>query len=584
MSEGIARRVGAALAGAVRGLRRLWRGSLHVRVVTITVLTGAIVSFALGAYLYQRVGEGLVEARIASARQDALAKRADAQLIFANAAHTDLTSLRQLVQDTVVHIASPGDDASRRVVMMQALDNTGQAIPRTSSQGATSELVPVKLRGALRDDPSHQQLTIAPVPTGTGGRVPAVVIGSRVNVPNAGAYDLFFLFPMDTEVHTLSIVRSAFMAGGVALVLLLAALAYLLTRMVVTPVRDAAQVAQRLTAGDADERMRVRGEDDLARLARSFNAMADSLQRQIRQLEDLSQLQQRFASDVSHELRTPLTTIRMAVDLIHDRRGDFDPLTARSAELLSRELDRFEALLTDLLEISRFDAGAASLQVEPVDVRDIVTRVVDAAAPLAAAAGVPVRVFARKPVLAPVDQRRIERIVRNLVTNAIEHAEGQPVDITAGAGKDAIAITVRDYGIGLQPGQEQMVFDRFWRADPARARTTGGTGLGLSISSEDAQLHGGRLEAWGAPGEGACFRLTLPVRPGVPIRRSPLPLEPEDSRTDLLPASGPATGPTPASASGSTAVAAPGPTASGAGSRTGSAVPLAVELPERGQR
>ena len=119
--------------------------------------------------------------------------------------------------------------------------------------------------------------------------------------------------------------------------------------------------AERLAAGNLDERMRVRGEDDIARLATSFNAMASSLQRQIGQLEDLSHLQQRFTSDVSHELRTPLTTIRMAADMIHDSRGDFAAHVARSSELLSKELDRFESLLADLLEISRFDAGGAVL-------------------------------------------------------------------------------------------------------------------------------------------------------------------------------------------------------------------------------
>ena len=117
--------------------------------------------------------------------------------------------------------------------------------------------------------------------------------------------------------------------------------------------------------------------------------MASSLQRQIRQLEDLSRVQRRFVSDVSHELRTPLTTVRMAADVLHEAREDFDPATARSAELLQTQLDRFEALLTDLLEISRYDAGAAVLDVEPVDLREVVRRVVDAAEPLGRAQGGP---------------------------------------------------------------------------------------------------------------------------------------------------------------------------------------------------
>jgi two-component system sensor histidine kinase MtrB len=255
--------------------------------------------------------------------------------------------------------------------------------------------------------------------------------------------------------------------------------------------------------------------------------MADSMQRQIRQLADLSRLQQRFVSDVSHELRTPLTTIRMAGDLIHDSRSGFEPTVARSAELLHHELDRFESLLTDLLEISRFDAGAAVLEVEASDLRASVDRAVDAHRTLAARKGTQLVVNQPdEPVIAEMDSRRIERVLRNLVSNAIEHGEGLPVEVTIGSNDSAVAVTVRDHGVGLKPGEAALVFTRFWRADPARARTTGGTGLGLAIALEDARLHAGRLEAWGALGEGSCFRLTLPRKADATITSSPLPLSP----------------------------------------------------------
>jgi len=139
----------------------------------------------------------------------------------------------------------------------------------------------------------------------------------------------------------------------------------------------ARRIAERLAAGKLEERMQVRGTDDLARLAVSFNKMASNLQRQIRRLEELSRLQRRFVSDVSHELRTPLTTVRMAADLLHESRDQFDPISRRSVELLQNELNRFEELLADLLEISRFDAGAAALDLEDVDLRDIVNRVLE---------------------------------------------------------------------------------------------------------------------------------------------------------------------------------------------------------------
>jgi two-component system sensor histidine kinase MtrB len=302
------------------------------------------------------------------------------------------------------------------------------------------------------------------------------------------------------------------------------------TRQVVTPVRMAARIAERLSAGRLEERMRVRGEDDLARLAAAVNKMAPSRQRQIRQLEDLSRVQRRFVSDVSHELRTPLTTVRMAADVLHEARESFDPVTGRSAEILQAQLDRFEALLADLLEISRYDAGAAVLEAEPTDLRLLAASVVEAMEPLAERRGSSLVVRgSRGACVAEVDGRRIQRILRNLLANAIEHGEGRPIEVYVTGDEQAVAVAVRDHGIGLAPGEAAMVFNRFWRADPARARTTGGTGLGLSISMEDAHLHGGWLQVWGETGDGSQFRLTLPRVQGADLDHSPIPLEPMDS-------------------------------------------------------
>lgn len=221
----------------------------------------------------------------------------------------------------------------------------------------------------------------------------------------------------------------------------------------------------------------------------------------------------------------------MAADVIHEARSDFDPVTARSAELLGDQLDRFESLLSDLLEISRFDAGAAALEAEPIDLRQVVRRVIGGAEPLAERKGTRVRVVGdEQPVIAEADARRVERVLRNLVVNAVEHGEGRDVVVRMGVAGGAVAVAVRDYGVGLKPGEATRVFNRFWRADPARARTTGGTGLGLSIAVEDARLHGGWLQAWGEPGGGSQFRLTLPRTADEPLRGSPIPLEPEDSR------------------------------------------------------
>jgi two-component system sensor histidine kinase MtrB len=308
-------------------------------------------------------------------------------------------------------------------------------------------------------------------------------------------------------------------------------IALLVTRQVVSPVRLAANTAERLANGRLEERMKVRGEDELARLATTFNSMADALQRQIRQLEDLSRVQHRFVSDVSHELRTPLTTVRMAADVLHEGRASYPPAAMRSAELLQAELDRFEELLVDLLEISRYDAGAASLDAEPTDLRALVRRAVEQAQPLAEAKGIDVDLsgLPAEPVIAEVDHVRVERVLRNLVVNAVEHAEGQPVEISAAGNGVSAAIVVRDHGMGLKPGEAGLVFTRFWRGDPSRARTSGGTGLGLAIALEDVRLHGGWLQAWGEPGSGAAFRITLPCRVGAPFDSSPLPLQPADA-------------------------------------------------------
>jgi two-component system sensor histidine kinase MtrB len=298
----------------------------------------------------------------------------------------------------------------------------------------------------------------------------------------------------------------------------------------VLPVRHAAQAAQRVSDGHLGERMQVRGVDDLAALATSFNGMARSLQRQLRELEELSNVQRQFVSDVSHELRTPLATIKMAADVLFEARTELDAAAGRSVELLQSQLERFESLLVDLLEISRFDAGAATLEADLVDVCDLVRRSADDAQQLAERRGG--RIEFRLPAtgcFAEVDRRRVERILRNIFVNAVEHGEGKDVVVTTAMDSDAVAVSVRDYGVGLRSGEEQKVFDRFWRADPARARTIGGSGLGLAISLEDARLHGGWLQAWGERGKGSVFRLTLPRLAGAELVGSPLPLGPDEA-------------------------------------------------------
>ncbi|NDC81098.1 MAG: sensor histidine kinase [Actinobacteria bacterium] len=238
------------------------------------------------------------------------------------------------------------------------------------------------------------------------------------------------------------------------------------------------------------------------------------------QRTNLQYFQQRFVSDVSHELRTPLTTIRMASDLIYAARERFDPTIARSAELLLSQIDRFEELLTDLLEVSRFDAQVATLSLSRIDLVKLVNRCVEDLAMDAKQREVQIRIDApNEELFIDGDSRRIERIMRNLLGNAIDHAEGKPVDLTIKAGQSAVSISVKDYGVGIATNHLERVFDRFWRADPSRSRIRGGTGLGLSIAREDANLHGGDIKLWSELGAGAQFVLTLPLTQDQLINR-----------------------------------------------------------------
>jgi two-component system, OmpR family, sensor histidine kinase MtrB len=438
----------------------------------------------------------------------------------------DAASVRSTLDRTVQALLNRGGPAGDFDVVM-VYGGTGRTERPAFSRRDVYVALPADLRADV--EAGNQSWKYALVPDETGHPQPTLLVGAAV--PGAPGADeqigLYYAFPLDQEAESLTLIRSTVIISGIALTLFVVGIGVLVTRLVVDPVRSAAGTAQRLAEGQLEERMAVRGEDDLARLATSFNAMADSLQRQITQLEALSQLQQRFTSDVSHELRTPLTTVQMAADVLFESRDGFSPAVARSAELLRAELDRFEGLLSDLLEISRYDAGAAVLDAEPTGLGVLVDRVVAALSSLAAVHGT--ELVVSRPadeVIAEIDARRVERILRNLIGNAIEHGAGGPVEITLASNPTAAAVTVRDFGVGLSAADAQHVFDRFWRADPSRVRTVGGSGLGLSISLEDARLHSGWLQAWGQPGAGAQFRLTLPLTAGGELTSSPLPLRP----------------------------------------------------------
>jgi len=505
---------------------RWWYTSLPLRVVASTFGASVLVLVLGGWLLMTQASQGVLETKQASSVDESVAAFDSAQKKL-YAAGVTRSNLNAILLQLSVDAANRGTATGQYFVIVQGPSGA------FSSNNVSTDTVPDALRATVLQS---EGLWVTPTEIRylNGTTEPGLVVGSALITPGVGRYPMYLVFPLDAEVKVLEVLQNAVISSGALLILLLTLIAALVARQVVSPVRAARRAAERLAAGMLDDRMKVKGSDDLARLAISMNHMASELQKQIFQLEELSRVQQRFVSDVSHELRTPLTTVRMASELLYEAREDFDAVASRSAELLHAELDRFEALLTDLLEISRFDAGAAVLTPEETDLVALAADVLDANASLARRYHSTIRLHSEGPCLAEVDPRRVERIVRNLVSNAIEHGEGHPIDVTVAADGEAVALTVRDHGVGFEAAQAKQVFHRFWRADPSRSRTVGGTGLGLAISMEDARLHGGWLNAWGRPGQGAQFRLTVPREAGGILQTSPLPVVPRDLVRDSV--------------------------------------------------
>lgn len=505
-----------------RAVGLIWRRSLQLRVVVLTLGLSAAVILVLGFVLTSQITNRVLDVKVHAATEELDRARNTVSGIVSGEEARSLDSSLQLARNTLISKTGQSTGAALAGTFDAVLMVPGDG-PRAATAAGPDEQIPKSLRDFVKAGQVSYQYSTVHTDTFSG---PALLIGSPVpsQVPNL---EVYLVFPLNSEESTISLVRGTMATGGLVLLVLLAGIALLISRQVVLPVRSASRIAERFAEGHLSERMPVRGEDDMARLAVSFNDMAESLQRQITNLEEFGNLQRRFTSDVSHELRTPLTTVRMAADLIHDHSEELDPALRRSTELMVNELDRFETLLNDLLEISRHDAGVAELSVEAVDLRSTVNSALGNVGHLADEAGIELLVnLPDHEVIAEVDARRVERILRNLIANAIDHAEHKPVRIRMAADEDTVAVTVRDYGVGLRPGEEKLVFSRFWRSDPSRVRRSGGTGLGLAISIEDARLHQGRLEAWGEPGKGACFRLTLPLVRGHKVTTSPLPLKP----------------------------------------------------------
>lgn len=501
---------------------RWWSRSLSIRVVTTSVTAALVVFGVTGWLLVTDSSRGILEAKTRQSVSEASAVLTSMQ---SGLRDTDLRT--STVNERLTELAR--DAANRGNVGNQYEIVISGPVSDITSAGLSVTSVPESIREAVLTA-SQDLYTTPTLIVFTDGRTskPGLVVAGALLASGSGRYPVYFVFGMGQEQQTLAVVKQSALVAAAVFVPLITGIMYVISLQALRPIRAAREASERIAAGNLDERMTVSGTDDLAGLGRAMNHMADELGRKIQQLENLSLVQRQFVSDVSHELRTPLTTVRMAADVLHDARDDFDPVTARASELLHRELGRFESLLTELLEISRFDAGAAELQIDEVDMAELVTTEVRAQDALADSYGTTLLLDVPADARIRADPRRVRRIISNLVSNAIEHGEGNDVLVRVKADDDAVAVTVRDHGVGFSAAQAHQLFQRFWRADPSRQRTVGGSGLGLSIALEDAQLHGGWLNAWGRPGGGAQFRLTLPIAPGEPLSTSPLAAVPED--------------------------------------------------------
>ena len=491
---------------------RAIRNSASLRAASYLAAVSMVLILVAGTIVATQLRSSVFESRRTAVLSDAALRFSTAQSVFdqstASTPDQIQESTRQLA--TSLRVSASGTGAVSVLLLRSKSQSQSLRINEIVDPavlGVVSEEMKNAVAGST--DPQWQSVSIPSV-RDASQRVPAILVGTNVQVPRAGTHQLYIVYSLQADQERIDTVMG------------------ILIFHILGPVRRTATAARKLAEGNLDVRIDssdARGSDEMANLGRAFNNMAESLEKKIDEYDELSRLQQRFVSDVSHELRTPLTTIRMAEEMIWDQRKNFDPVTTRSAELLHEQVERFDSMLADLLEISRHDAQSVDLTAESIDLRGLVTRVVNANSELAQRLGVEVIVNApTHHCTAEIDDRRIERVIRNLLVNAYEHAESRPVVVTIASNETAVAVRVRDHGVGMEPATVERVFDRFYRADPARTRTTGGTGLGLAISLEDVVLHGGTLTAWGEIGVGSSFMMTLPKKVGTAISSDPLEL------------------------------------------------------------
>lgn len=531
----------------------LFRRSLQARAVLFTLLLSGFALFVLGGFLSYSIGNGLYQTRLQQVLSESSRSIGQIQNTLSASSVTDEVALQSLINTVVPALEIDSTTQSRKVALLRVPGDSGASSTLQSPISADLDvnLISESLRKIVVENPgqvNYQSVTL----TSDQRSTPGLVVGSVLEVPVAGTYELYLVYDLHTDQQTLDFVQQTMFFGGIILLLAIGVVAYFVANLLVAPVGVAAEVANQIAQGDLSRRIPGEGQDVIAKLTKSFNQMAEKLETKITDYERVSQMQQRFVSDVSHELRTPLASIKLASSQIYKRREKLDPDLHRFAEVMDVSVDRFNKLLNALLEISRYDAGAVRLDLEYQDITGVVGLAIESVEPLAHSHGSKITVDLPEGLAeCEMDAHRIERVLRNLLSNAIEHGEGKPIEVAVGVSASAVAVTVTDHGVGMSKDQLEHVFDRFWRADESRVRTIGGTGLGMAISSEDVQLHHGWLQVWSEPKRGASFRITLPRNQESVLRNSPLPLPPEPKKpaTRSLPTVKPAVSATPKSAS-----------------------------------
>ncbi|HKF85057.1 MAG TPA: HAMP domain-containing sensor histidine kinase [Candidatus Limnocylindrales bacterium] len=373
--------------------------------------------------------------------------------------------------------------------------------------------VPARLPRALDEVPPALRTIVGRGELGYAwqpmGGEPSLVVGAR---PAAGP-SLYFVFPARAVEDALGQLRLGLLAGGLVAILLALVTSGLIARGILRPVTAGAAAARRIADGDLDARVPTGGTEEMARWAREFNRMADSLQSTVTRLEAAQGQNRRFVADVTHELRTPLTALVAEASVLEASIDTLPPDGRRAAQLLVADARRMRTLVDDLLEISRFDAAVEQPAVQAIDLGRLVTAVVAARHPEATV------VLPSQPVVVDSDPRRLERILGNLLDNARAHAPGARVEVSLTPVTGGAVIVVADRGPGVAPDALAHLFDRFWKADPSRTGGTepgGSSGLGLAIASEHAALLGGSLRARNRPGGGLIVALSVPVTQRLP--------------------------------------------------------------------